>query len=266
MKKITFIVIILFTAALAIHAESLQEYFSTYQESSTESIDHQMWNNILNRYLDHNHPSGVNRFDYQAVSAQDAKQLEAYLSMLEETPIMDFNRDEQMAYWINFYNALTVKVIVDHYPVKSIKKISLPGSRRGPWKAKLVRVQGIDLSLDDMEHGILRPIWKDPRIHYAVNCASIGCPNLAPSAYTAVNLETMLDEAARDYINHPRGVNHQSRKLELSSIYKWYKEDFGDIKELYAHLLQYADENTAGMIQGASGSPRYDYDWDLNAP
>ena len=247
-------------------AEELDKRFSAHDESSTKSIDHSVWNGILMSYLDVNHPSGVNRFDYASFSTDDSQELDDYIGMLESTVIDGFKRDEQMAYWINFYNALTVRVILDHYPLKSIRDISLPGSRSGPWKAKLVTVKGVQLSLDDMEHAILRPIWKDARIHYAVNCASIGCPNLAATAYTAANLESMLDNAAGEYINHPRGVNRKSRRLELSSIYKWYSEDFGDRNELKAHLLKYAKGDTVDMIKGASGSPRYDYDWDLNAP
>jgi hypothetical protein len=129
-----------------------------------------------------------------------------------------------------------------------------------------VKVNGTDLSLDDIEHGILRPIWKDPRIHYAVNCASMGCPNLAPEAYKAANLESMLENAARSYINHPRGLSRDGNRLLLSSIYSWYAEDFGGREGLKEHLLRYADDETRTMIEGSSGGFKYGYDWSLNAP
>ena len=104
------------------------------------------------------------------------------------------SRDEQLAYWINLYNALTVKVILDHYPVKSILDIDIsPGwFSIGPWGKKLVAVEGVEISLDDIEHRILRPIWRDPRIHYALNCAAVGCPNLLREAFTGATAEVLL--------------------------------------------------------------------------
>ena len=124
------------------------------------------------------------------------------------------NQSEQFAYWVNLYNAKTVDLVVAHYPVRSIRDIGISGLlATGPWGKKVVRVEGVDLSLDDVEHKILRPLWRDPRIHYAVNCASAGrCPNLARSAYTGASLEAMLKVAARDYVNSPRGASIQNRR------------------------------------------------------
>jgi len=257
-------VLVSILVVLGAGAQSPAERFADYRPGSRLEVDHSVWGDLLSRYLDDAHPSGVNRFDYAGVTAADRRRLRDYLEALESTDLAALDRDEQMAYWINFYNALTVEVILDHYPVDSIRDISLPGSRGGPWKAPLVRVGGADLSLDDIEHGILRPIWADPRIHYAVNCASIGCPNLAPRPYTAARLEAMLEAAARDYINHPRGVDADGRRIQISSIYKWYGEDFGDRDGLVAHLRRYADGDTAAALRDADGRFRYDYDWSLN--
>ena len=242
------------------------EVFAAYDAQSARAADHSAWDGLLGRYLDSEHPSGVNRFDYAAVSPGDRRVLDEYLDELQSLSPASLNRDEQMAYWFNLYNALTVRVILDHYPVASIRDISLPGSRGGPWKAALVTVEGHPLSLDNIEHDILRPLWGDPRIHYAVNCASIGCPDLAPRAYRGAILEEMLDEAARSYINHPRGVSSDGRRLTLSSIYSWYKEDFGNREELYAHLLRYAEDEIAEAVRASKGRPRYRYDWALNSP
>src|SRR6185503_17839522 len=130
--------------------------------------------------------------------------LDAYVEKMQGVAIRTFCRPEQRAYWANLYNATTVKVVLDHYPVDSIMKINIsPGLfAKGPWKKKLLKVEGEEVSLDDVEHRILRPIWKDPRTHYSVNCASLGCPNLQPHAFTAATLDAMLDEAARGYVNH----------------------------------------------------------------
>ena len=110
---------------------------------------------------------------------------------MSDLTITDYNKKEQLAYWINLYNSLTIKVVLEHYPVKSIKEIKLSGIfKPGPWKKELVIIEGKKLSLDNIEHDILRPIWKDNRVHYAVNCASIGCPNLQNSAFTAKNSDS----------------------------------------------------------------------------
>jgi hypothetical protein len=144
---------------------------------------------------------GVNRFAYGTVTQEDQAALKAYLGTLRALRPQDYNRDEQFAYWANLYNAATVDLIIKAYPVKSIRDLGF--ASLGPWRKIILTVNGKALSLDDIEHGILRPIWRDVRIHYAVNCASIGCPNLALKAYRAAVLNDMLEEAARDYICSP---------------------------------------------------------------
>ncbi len=177
------------------------------------------------------------------------------------------NRSEQFAYWINLYNALTVKVVMDHYPVKSIRKINIsPGwFSWGPWGKKLAIVEGERVSLDDIEHRILRPIWRDPMVHYAVNCASLGCPNLASVPYTAENAERLLDEGARNYINNRRGVSVSERGLIVSSIYRWFIEDFGGTDQsVIEHLKKYAAPDLAARLEGRVRIDGGHYDWTLN--
>jgi hypothetical protein len=204
------------------------------------------------------------------VSPDDRKALRNYLDHLQSLAISSHNRAEQRAYWINLYNALTVDVVLIHYPVDSIRDIGIsPGLfTRGPWGAKLVAVEGEKLSLDDLEHRILRPIWKDPRLHYAVNCASLGCPNLQPEAYSADNSDALLEKGAREYINHQRGVAIRNGRLMVSSIYEWFKEDFGGSREaLMQHWLKYADKPLAAALKGHSGGGfSHAYDWSLNGP
>ena len=126
---------------------------------------------------------------------------------------------------------------------------------RGPWDDAIAKVAGRVLSLNDIEHGVLRPIWRDPRIHYALNCASIGCPNLAGRAYTREDLERLLlEEGARDYVNHPRGAAWQDGELRASSIYDWYQEDFGGTEAgVLGHLLRYARPELAERLRGYVG-------------
>ena len=195
------------------------------------------------------------------------KVLVRYLEALSMVQISRYKRDEQLAYWINLYNALTVKVIVDHYPVESIRDIDIsPGwFSFGPWDKKLIKVENESLSLNDIEHRILRPIWRDARIHYAVNCASLGCPNLAPTAYNADTMEGSLTEAARRYINHPRGVSIEGGRLYVSTIYEWFVEDFGgNEKGVLDHIRQYANPKLAKRLAEFAAIDGYRYDWGLN--
>jgi hypothetical protein len=230
-------------------------------------VDHAAWERFLSRYLATDHPSGINLLRYAAVTPEHRRGLASYIESLEGTAVSRLNRDEQMAYWINLYNAVTVKVILDHYPVSSITKIDLSSGlfTRGPWDARLIEVEGEEISLNDVEHRILRPIWQDPRVHYAVNCASIGCPNLQKRAYTAANLEVLLEQGARKYVNHPRGVSFQGKKVVLSSIYDWFQEDFGGSEEgVVRHLRRYAAPELAEKLEEYSGRIGYEYDWSLN--
>ena len=245
----------------------LWERWSAHAPSSTETIDHREWDTFLSRYLIA-HGDGGNRVAYAKVSDADKRLLGDYLSSLSAVPISEYSRDEQRAYWINLYNALTVDVVLDHYPVDSIRDISIsPGLFSvGPWGKKLVRVEGEEIGLDDIEHRILRPIWKDPRIHYAVNCASLGCPNLMPQAFTASNTEEFLEKGARDFINSAHGAGFDGEgRLYASSIYDWFQDDFGGDEEgVIAHLRKYASPALAARLAGISDVYGFDYDWTLN--
>ncbi len=233
----------------------------TQAGTASETIDHGVWDQILSKYVKVAE-DGVNRVDYAALKKDDAAALTRYLAALQAVEIEKYPKNEQFAFWVNLYNAATVDVILKNYPLKSIRDIGLLG--QGPWKAKAVKVSGTDLSLDDIEHGILRPIWKDVRIHYAVNCASIGCPNLAPKAYTAETLNAMLDEAAQSYINHPRGFARVDGALVASSIFDWYVDDWGDQAAVLEHARKYASEKTKAVLGATTQIDSHDYDWSLN--
>jgi hypothetical protein len=243
--------------------------WEAYQPADSRTIDHGEWDRFLGRYLDSRHPSGIHRVRYGAVTAGDRRALEAYLHRLQAVPISGYGRREQEAFWINLYNAATVKVVLDHYPVKSIRAIKLPPGwwSVGPWDGKILAVEGQPLSLNDVEHRILRPGWRDPRLHYAVNCASLGCPNLAPVAYTGETVDRLLGEAAVAYVNHPRGVRPTPGRLRVSSIYDWFQSDFGGSRDgVLAHLRQHARGELAARLRTYDGPLDYEYDWALNEP
>ena len=241
------------------------EFWLAHDQSSVEEVFHEPWQGLLDTYLDADHESGVNRFNYGEVTNADHKILDEYLDSLQAQDPRKLSRDEQLAYWINFYNALTAKVVLEKYPVESIRSIRFLTSPFGPWDKNFVKVQGQSLSLNDIEHGILRPIWKDPRIHFAVNCASIGCPNLVDEAFTATTADELMDAAASDFINHPRGVDINGSILVLSSIFDWYGGDFGrDESEVVSYLSKFLEGRSVNFEE--FGEIEYQYDWALNQP
>ncbi len=252
--------------AVAAPKAELWRYWQAHDPASSLRIDHAKWDQFLNRYLKPG-DDGINRVAYGRVTAPARAGLGRYISALGGVPVHRLARPQQLALWINLYNALTVKTILDHFPVKSIRDIAIsPGwYATGPWGAKLVTIGGVGLSLDDIEHRILRPIWRDPRIHYAVNCAAVGCPNLAARAFTAENAEAMLDKAARAYVNHPRGVRLDGTRLRVSSLYHWYLDDFGgNDAGVIAHIRRYARAALAKALGRVTAVTDQGYDWSLN--
>jgi hypothetical protein len=244
----------------------LWERWLANDPDSTLTVAHTPWNSFLEKYLVKG-DDGVNRLAYGKVTKEDRAVLEEYIRHLETRPVSRLDRIEQRAYWINLYNALTVKVILEHYPVESIRDIDIsPGLfSDGPWGRKLATVEGVEVTLDDIEHRILRPIWRDPRIHYAVNCAALSCPNLQGQAFTSENTEELLDRGAADYINHPRGVWFEDGRLHVSSIYKWFISDFeGDHEGVIEHLRKYARLGLLKGLEGERGFEGHAYDWSLN--
>lgn len=254
--------------ALAAPKAVLWERWEAHDPNSKADIDHSPWAGLLKQYLITG-ADGINRFAYGDVKDADRQVLNTYLQALANTPISTHNRSVQMAYWINLYNALTVQVILDHYPTDSIRDIDIsPGFfSDGPWGKKLLTIEGERVALDDIEHQILRPIWRDPRIHYAVNCASIGCPNLQPTPFEAAMLNRQLDDAAIDFVNHQRAVTIQNGGVVVSSIYRWFSEDFGDVDEkIIAHLKTYASPDLAMQLEKLTSIDDDAYDWRLNDP
>jgi len=242
----------------------ITQFWDTYTLQSTQIIDHGKWQLVLEDYLIADHESGINRVDYEAL-IDDKALLEEYINTMAKIDPREHNKDEQMAYWINLYNALTVLLIVDEYPTQSITKLGETTIAFGPWDDFAITVSGQDLSLNDIEHRILRPIWQDDRIHFAVNCASIGCPNLQAEVFTSDNLNTLLDIGAEEYLAHPRALRFEEDTLILSSLFEWYASDFGsDLTATLAKLSEYAPDELKEDLKEHKGEIKYEYDWGLN--
>ena len=256
-------------AAGVAHAQvnPLSAKFTAASAKPAPPVDHSAWNMLLRDHVSTG-KDGINRVDYVRFKKSGTPALKAYIARLERADPLRLARAEQMAFWINLYNAKTADIVLARYPVKSIKDINLPDAdgkpAEGPWKAKVVAVNGTPLSLDDIENAILRPIFKDARVHYALNCLSLGCPNLLREAYTGARLERQFEGATRAFVNHPRGISFAGGKVKASSIYEWFADDFGGFPGVVAHLARYAAPALKPRVQSLKAIDEYDYDWKLN--
>jgi hypothetical protein len=242
------------------------------QAPAASALSFAAFDDLLGRYV-LAHSDGINRVDYGRwkANAPDVRALKDFISAVAGRQLSKLPRNEAFAAWANLYNAITLNVVLDRYPVASIREIKSDGlfdpkAYLGPWRTKRVMVEGKQLSLDDIEHEIMRPTFKDSRVHYAVNCASLGCPNLPARAWNATSLDADLDRAAREFVNHKRGVEVLSGgKLKVSSIYKWFAEDFGgDNAAVVAHLRKYAAPALAARLSKSAEIVEDEYSWALN--
>lgn len=224
------------------------------------------------------------RVDYRALQANRAALDAVVQSFAEvgEADLAGWPRADQMAFWINAYNALTLQVIVDHYPIRSrLFSLAPRNSIRqidGVWTKISWPVAGRHVTLDDIEHAILRPVYGDARIHFAVNCASVSCPPLALEPYRGPTLDAELDAAARRYLSSPLGLIVDGTTLRVSSLFKWYGEDFVEgyaplgpargssiDRAILGMVGRYGPEAARQLAAGGRARVRFlAYDWSLN--
>jgi hypothetical protein len=221
----------------------------TVAELQREVPSHAIWDTLLL-----NHVSRDGMVDYKSFQ-NDRPQLESYLEYLaEHAPDTHWSREEKLAYYINLYNAGTVRLILDHYPLNSIKDI------RKPWGKKRLRIGEESYSLNDIEHGILRKMG-EPRIHFAVNCASFSCPKLLPEAFRAKDIDLQLDAAARAFINDPLHNRIKGSSAEISRLFKWYK---GDFTREGGTLISYLNTYLKAPLPEDAKLDFLPYNWSLN--
>jgi len=220
-------------------------------------VDHDIYAELLSKYVQ----NGV--VNYAGFKA-DENRLDQYLKILEQVDPEQLPREEQFAFYINAYNAWTIKLILTGYPgVKSIK--DLGSLLQSPWKKEFVRIHGKTLSLDDIEHSILRPRFKDPRMHFAIVCASRSCPPLISEPYRGATLDAQLTRVTSDFLNGPSNSRLEGNTLWVSSIFKWFAEDFN--KDVVGFYLKYAQGDLKQKLEASRGriEVKYmDYDWSLN--
>ena len=210
--------------------------------------NHKLFDGFLGAFV-----SNSGNVNYSGMKKKEAD-LDAYLTSLEKTKITTaWSRNEKLAFWINAYNAYTIKLILDNYPVKKITDLN--GGK--PWDQKWIKLDGKTLSLNNIENDIIRPVFKEPRIHFAVNCAAKSCPPILNSAFTAGSLEKQLQSQTKKFINNTQHNTLGKSEITISKIFDWYGADFGDVASFIA---KYADST----VKPTAKIKYNEYDWTLN--
>ncbi|MCH7700897.1 MAG: VTT domain-containing protein [Planctomycetes bacterium] len=234
----------------------LQEAYQ--RQSDGPTFDHSAFDALLRKHVDKD-----GWVDYEGLGSEAAS-LDTYIASVGNAPFDDLDRDEKLALLINAYNAFTLRLILDHYPIKSIKDI--PAARR--WDAKRWRVGSMTLSLNQIEHQQIRPKFAEPRIHFALVCAAIGCPKLRNEAFQAERIEEQLEDQTRYVHSHDRWFRYQlgARKVHLTKLYDWYGSDFRQVADSeLAFAARYSAPLKAALGEGKQPKTKWlDYDWTLN--
>ncbi|MCK0188822.1 DUF547 domain-containing protein [Arenibacter sp. F20364] len=245
--KLSIVLILLLAISISSYIPS-PKYNEDFTLDIVLPLDHSDWDKLLKK-----HVTKSGNVDYKGF-AQDIPALEQYLDYLAENgPNDQAPKPEKFAYYINLYNAATVKLVLDNYPIKSIKDI------RNPWGKDIVQMGDENISLGDLEHKILRKM-DEPRIHFAINCASYSCPKLLNTAFTAANLEKLLEQTAIDFINDPKRNVLSKEKTSLSQIFNWYKKDFTENGSLVDYINKYATQKLTANTKISY----LNYNWGLN--
>lgn len=232
--------------------------FTSYTYSQP-GVTHQTFDELLQKYV--NDQGMVN---YKGLNQERAK-LKSYLSLLEDNaPQKSWTRDQKLAYWINAYNAFTLELILRNYPLESIKDIGstikIPFVNT-PWDIKFINIGGEEYDLNNLEHGIIRKEFDEPRIHFALVCAAISCPKLQNRAYFPEKLEAQLSKAAKEFLANPDKNEFKSAdQATLSKIFNWYGGDFNNNGTLIEYINKYAPTK----LNADAKIDWKDYDWTLN--
>ena len=213
-----------------------------------EIIDHSIWNDLLQKYV-----STEGMVNYKGLK-KDQDQVKKYTSMLSVTePGDNWSKEQQKAYWMNAYNAFTIQLILNNYPLKSIKDL------KNPWGNKFFTIGNKEMSLEQIEHEILRKMG-DPRIHFGINCASISCPPLSNTAFTKKNVDKELQKLAANFINDSSRNKISQEEVEISKIFKWFDKDFKTNGSLVDYISKYSETT---IKKGATVKYK-EYNWNLN--
>ncbi|MEM7109026.1 MAG: DUF547 domain-containing protein [Bacteroidota bacterium] len=247
-----------FTIFILLLSITTSSCISKSRVTSDTAPSHQLWSGLLKKYV-----TSEGLVNYGEL-VNERSTLEKYLELLSNNApdVEKWTYEEQLAYWINAYNALTVKLIIDNYPVNSIKDLhplNIPFVS-SVWQKKFFKIGGEKMNLDHIEHKILRKQFNEPRIHFAINCASLSCPILLDEAFDPKRLEEQLEQQTVTFINDPNRNTITSQDLKLSKIFSWFKGDFTKNKSLIDFINQYSK-----IVVDRGVDVKYlDYNWKLN--
>ncbi|MGD2272181.1 MAG: DUF547 domain-containing protein [Desulfobacterales bacterium] len=221
------------------------------------TVDNSIYAELLTKYVNNG------QVDYEGFKREEQR-LDQYLHVLKNVDPKQLSRNEQFAFYTNAYNAWTIKLILSKYPdIDSIRELGIFNT--GPWKKNVVSLKGEKVSLDDIEHDILRPGFKDPRVHFAINCAAHSCPPLRSEPYYGARLDQQLDGATIAFINNPKRNYLDGNRLYVSKIFDWFAEDFNH--DPYSFVLKFAEDDFKEALEKKKGNIKLKYlpyDWSLN--
>ncbi len=246
MKTLLLQVLVLFS--LLCNASESNAFEDKVSEEAPR-MNYMLWKQVLDKFVDVN-----GRVDYAGLK-RNPKEFNAFVKKIQNWPLVNgLEQQEIMAFWINVYNVFAIKLVLDNYPLNSIKEVSKP------WDTKFFTIGGREMSLGMVEHEILRD-FGDARIHFAINCASMSCPPIAKVPYTSRNLDKLLEKQTRKYINNSVNNKITNKEYKLSQLFKWFKKDFvvhaGSVKQFINNYstVKIGKQSNAGYIR---------YNWDLN--
>ncbi|MEM6644416.1 MAG: DUF547 domain-containing protein [Bacteroidota bacterium] len=231
----------------------------TFSTVGQKTVDHTLFDELLQEYVDE---EGL--VDYQGLK-KDRNRLKKYLSILSQNPPADsWTESQQLTFWINAYNAYTLDLILEHYPVSSIKDlgstIKIPFVSTA-WDIKFINIGGEEYDLNNIEHGIIRKEFDEPRIHFALVCAAVSCPKLQNRAFIPETLDEQLTKATREFLaDESKNFFKSAKKARLSKIFNWYGGDFNNEGTLVDYLNQYAPT----QLDKNAKIDWMDYNWALN--
>ncbi|MBX2849908.1 MAG: DUF547 domain-containing protein [Acidiferrobacterales bacterium] len=234
-------------------------FWNDSEEQSVLEPDYSQWAEFLEKYVVPNADQDINRLRYSEVTEDDKNALDDFVDYLQKMDPRQLNKQRQKAYWLNLFNVRIVQRVLDEEPESSIKELG-----RGLWRNKGLYISMQKTSLNDIEHGILRPIFKDPRVHFSLMAGTEGSANILPQPFDGDNVEALLEQNTREFLNHERGVSIEQDKVTISTIFKWYRNDFGgSVESVKTFILPYLDSDKAEALSNASKID-YDYSWKLN--
>ncbi len=241
----------------AVQAQNAMNFFSR-NGFEKEKIDYSAYEEFLGKYIK-SAKGGMSRFDYKNIPSTGHDLIKKQMSVMENVRVTNYDRDTQLGYWLNLYNIIVLDAVLENYPISSIRDVS------DIWKAKRVKIQSQELSLDDIEHNIIRPLYKDWRIHAALNVATVSSGRIPAKAY-GYNIEKELDDIAKEWLQRPDVFRISDNTVSLSTVFKWYKEDFGNsTEELFMKISGHLNESASTkLLQLKKPKIRYNYVWDLN--